>query len=455
MPTRRALIVDDSRTAQQLLLKMLSAYPIEVDLTASAEEAMEYLKQGTPVAIFMDHHMEGMDGLEALRIIKGNPRTANIPIVMYTSKSDDVYIGQAQALGAIDTLSKSYMKASRIEEVLAKLNIHRADVSIADSSEDTVQVNPSELKSHIARLFELHLAEVSTQIDENRKFIVRRLGDDIHKITDKDTHHQDLPLSVISDEIKAESSRLGLASNSLLLLILVALTAVSYQLYTSQQNISALEENYILLLDLGIQQNLLLDDIVTAPRVVSAALPGPQTILQDNANQLNPMILLNTITWASGVDFHFGFEQDALGEPQVIHLQYLTHQLEKAGFRGTIKLKIHLGNFCLSQKDGDIWQLANEEAPAAECDFTEHQRENPSLEDFTSVAYVEFEQSSLPIKRGEIKIAVDLRAYDTPTFPYPTTIGTATAGDWNEIAARNQRITLSLDTTDYPEKTGT
>ena len=42
--------------------------------------------------------MPGIDGSRALQIIKSNPDTAMIPVIMYTSKSGDVYTGQARAL---------------------------------------------------------------------------------------------------------------------------------------------------------------------------------------------------------------------------------------------------------------------------------------------------------------------------------------------------------------------
>jgi len=55
---------------------------------------------------FMDHLMPGMDGLQAVKAIKGNPQTAMIPIMMYTSQEGELYVGQARALGAMGVLPK-------------------------------------------------------------------------------------------------------------------------------------------------------------------------------------------------------------------------------------------------------------------------------------------------------------------------------------------------------------
>jgi CheY-like chemotaxis protein len=123
MARRRVLIVDDSKTAQVRLRKMLERFDVEVDTVLSAEEALGYLSYRHPAAVFLDHHMEGMDGLEALKIIKSNPSTALIPVIMYTSEQGDVYVGQARALGAIDILGKGAMKHGNLEKVLGSLGI--------------------------------------------------------------------------------------------------------------------------------------------------------------------------------------------------------------------------------------------------------------------------------------------------------------------------------------------
>ncbi|MGH6885967.1 MAG: response regulator, partial [Geminicoccales bacterium] len=107
MPGKRALVVDDSRSARVVLSRMLERYGILVDSAESAESALEYLKDRRPDVIFMDHLMPGMDGLQAVREIKANPELAAIPIMMYTSQEGEIYGGQARASGAVGVLPKS------------------------------------------------------------------------------------------------------------------------------------------------------------------------------------------------------------------------------------------------------------------------------------------------------------------------------------------------------------
>ena len=106
MAARRALVVDDSRSARAFLTRVLERHALAVNGVESAEEAIEYLTRQRPDVIFMDHLMPGMDGFQAVQAIKNNPHTATIPIMMYTSQEGELYLSQARALGAIGVLPK-------------------------------------------------------------------------------------------------------------------------------------------------------------------------------------------------------------------------------------------------------------------------------------------------------------------------------------------------------------
>ena len=115
------LLVDDSKSARFALRKLLERNGLRVDMAENAEEALGYLSENRPDVIFMDHFMPGMDGFEAVKIIKNQPNTASIPVVMCTSKDGDAYTAEAQAIGATDILSKPATPGS-LSEVLDKLS---------------------------------------------------------------------------------------------------------------------------------------------------------------------------------------------------------------------------------------------------------------------------------------------------------------------------------------------
>src|SRR5579863_6628159 len=122
MGAKRALIVDDSKSARLFLARTLEKYDIDVDSAESAEAAIAYLASNRPDVIFMDHLMPGMDGLQAVKAIKNDPRTATIPIMMYTSQEGELYLGQARALGAFGVLPKQ-IKPADVSKVLYQLHL--------------------------------------------------------------------------------------------------------------------------------------------------------------------------------------------------------------------------------------------------------------------------------------------------------------------------------------------
>jgi CheY-like chemotaxis protein len=122
MTARRALVVDDSKSARAFLTRILERYELTVDGVESAEQAIDYLTHQQPDVIFMDHLMPGMDGFQAVQAIKNNPRTATIPIMMYTSQEGELYLSQARALGAIGVLPKQ-TKHTDVSRALEQLNL--------------------------------------------------------------------------------------------------------------------------------------------------------------------------------------------------------------------------------------------------------------------------------------------------------------------------------------------
>ena len=119
---KRALIVDDSRSARVILSRMLEQHGMTVDTAESAEQALEYLQRSRPDVIFMDHLMPGMDGFQAVQTIKADPLTATIPLMMYTSQEGELYVSQARALGAVGVLPKT-VRPVDVSRILYQLHL--------------------------------------------------------------------------------------------------------------------------------------------------------------------------------------------------------------------------------------------------------------------------------------------------------------------------------------------
>lgn len=107
MAIKNALLVDDSKVARFALSKLLESREMKVNMAGSAEEALDFLnRHDRPDVIFMDHLMPGMNGVEAIKAIKGNPDTAGIPIIMCTSKKSSSFVDEARNFGVYTILTK-------------------------------------------------------------------------------------------------------------------------------------------------------------------------------------------------------------------------------------------------------------------------------------------------------------------------------------------------------------
>jgi len=155
MSSKRALVVDDSKSARAFLSRILERHEITVDAAESAEAAIDYLTRNRPDVIFMDHMMPGMDGFQAVQSIKNNPRTSAIPILMYTSQEGDLYLGQARALGAEGVLPKQ-IKQADVTKMLFQLRLvsdrrtrEQSVFTAPDHAPDLMPANESAIGSAI------------------------------------------------------------------------------------------------------------------------------------------------------------------------------------------------------------------------------------------------------------------------------------------------------------------
>lgn len=456
---QRALIVDDSKTAQVRLRKMLSRYDLAVDIVSSAEEALGYLSYRMPAVVFMDHHMEGMDGFEALKIIKANPNTATIPVIMYTSQKGDVYVGQARALGALDILSKEIIKPSSLERVLACLHIvpkgEAEDSAVATKPVNTV-IDPVSMpaekphadlppandedpvlvkvQTQVAKLFEMHIADVRQQIADNSRFIVRRLSGELEKNQKTEPTIDDVPVSVLNAELTAENRRGQFISSSLLFLIFIGLGLIAWELYDSKRDNQFIKQQYSQLMKLNTDNQALISSL-------TEYLSAQET--EHGLDGVDPAVM-DVVSWALENNMHFDYGTQPLGEEQIVKLNALTYQLAAAGFTGLVELDIHFGNFCVQMNSAGDWVLAAPETLVQNCVLVSDLNREYQVGDYLSMPFLGYEQNAQPIKEGRISVSLGVSGLAQPKMAYPEPIETVTAGQWNAIAAQNNRISVGF-----------
>ena len=83
---KKILAVDDDAMALGALRQILTQKGYDVAISASGEEALEWLAERTPDLVILDVAMPGLSGFETCRRIRENPRFRETPVVFLTAK---------------------------------------------------------------------------------------------------------------------------------------------------------------------------------------------------------------------------------------------------------------------------------------------------------------------------------------------------------------------------------
>ncbi len=118
MTIRKILLVDDSKTELHYLSDLLGKRGYTVRTAENGEEAMRRLGEDKPDLILMDVVMPGQNGFQLTRAITRDPRFANVPVIMCTSKSQETDKVWGMRQGARDYI----VKPVNADELVAKIH---------------------------------------------------------------------------------------------------------------------------------------------------------------------------------------------------------------------------------------------------------------------------------------------------------------------------------------------
>lgn len=111
------LLVEDEHTNQEVALLILRHQGWDTAVAQDGAEAVQLAATLQPKLILMDLLMPVMDGLQATRQLKGDPRTAHIPVVAVTAKASEADRQEAEAAGCSGFLTKPYRNRTLVEVV--------------------------------------------------------------------------------------------------------------------------------------------------------------------------------------------------------------------------------------------------------------------------------------------------------------------------------------------------
>jgi len=443
MTHRLALVVDDSRTARVTLKRMLEKHDIEVDTLESAEQALDYLIEKTPDVIFMDHMMPNMDGFQAVEAIKSNPDTATIPIMMYTSREGDLYVSQARALGAIGILPKE-VEPAELYQVLNNLGLahDRRSRHDPDKNRFVLLDNPPELTLSAATD---DMQEIARKAAEAVSGAGKPQGH-IGELLENYHHEMVNGIHQLRETVEALASREPAArqqgSHILvpLLIVLLMLIPLVWLYNLNNETRAALsnanEQLYRLQSSQQLQQQQASAESASLREQLNSKLSRDAT---------HERLLYESITWAINQSSPYDIHEEAFSDRRLAIITELVSRLDGLGFRGTVQLESHLGEFCLAGSDAEGYSLAPPDLPVTECALIGHPLQDlPSLGERQSIAFANFLATSPLLESGAISVEIVPLLYSQPRLEYPPQHSDVSAYEWNRIAAVNNRVDVRL-----------
>jgi chemosensory pili system protein ChpA (sensor histidine kinase/response regulator) len=111
------MVVDDSITVRRVTQRLLERNGMRVLTAKDGVDAMALLQEHTPDVILLDIEMPRMDGYEVASHVRNDPRLADIPLIMITSRVGDKHRARAIELGVDDYLGKPYQESQLLDAI--------------------------------------------------------------------------------------------------------------------------------------------------------------------------------------------------------------------------------------------------------------------------------------------------------------------------------------------------
>jgi DNA-binding response OmpR family regulator len=120
------LIVDDNIKNLQILGEFLQKERMIVEFALDGVSALSWLEKQKFDLILLDIMMSGIDGFEVCSQIRKNPAYNEIPIIFITAKTDSESIIRGFETGAVDYITKPFIKRELLIRVKTQINIKKS-----------------------------------------------------------------------------------------------------------------------------------------------------------------------------------------------------------------------------------------------------------------------------------------------------------------------------------------
>ncbi|HET6246613.1 MAG TPA: response regulator [Tepidisphaeraceae bacterium] len=113
---QRILVVDDDAPAGDLVAALLRHFGYDASTACGGDDALQRLGGTLPDLVLLDLMMPGMNGIEVLKRIRTDTRTAELPVVMLSALDDEDWRARAHGAGACDYWIKGGFDVGELEE---------------------------------------------------------------------------------------------------------------------------------------------------------------------------------------------------------------------------------------------------------------------------------------------------------------------------------------------------
>jgi DNA-binding response OmpR family regulator len=121
MPQPTVLVVEDDPVILRLLEVNFEMEGFRVLLAHDGAEGIEVARREVPDVIVSDVMMPGTSGLELVRVLKQDPATASVPILMLSAKAQAADVQSGLEAGADDYVTKPFEPVDLVDRVNALL----------------------------------------------------------------------------------------------------------------------------------------------------------------------------------------------------------------------------------------------------------------------------------------------------------------------------------------------
>lgn len=161
------LFADDEEVNRTLIARRLTRAGYKVVTATNGAEAIAAARKQAPDLVVLDLMMPIMDGQQACRLLKADPATRDVPIVILSARDETEIKVMCLGLGASDYISKPF----RVEELIA-----RVDVAVRMKRErDLLRASAAEAQARAKAAYEKTLLDALTSL-LNRAGLQRALS---------------------------------------------------------------------------------------------------------------------------------------------------------------------------------------------------------------------------------------------------------------------------------------